>query len=167
MDIEKLEKIAGEAVERLVSVIDQKTDEVRNASVLALMEKREEQVSSFDGLSFESQQAAREVLADMLKTKYQHDLCLHVEDINNLDHKVRKAFVALESEEPRAAECAGETSKVHKTPIRNINQLWKLISVTIEARLIELEALNYQDSDLEAWHLEAASSLSSLLKEQS
>ncbi|CDM90420.1 hypothetical protein [Xenorhabdus bovienii] len=53
MDIEKLEKVAGEAVERLVSVIDQKTDEVRNASVLALMEKREEQVSSFDGLSFE------------------------------------------------------------------------------------------------------------------
>ncbi|WP_277914654.1 hypothetical protein [Xenorhabdus bovienii] len=38
----------------------------------------------------------------MLKTKYQHDLCLHVEEINNLGHKVRKAFVALESEEKSA-----------------------------------------------------------------
>ncbi|MDE9479819.1 hypothetical protein KKJ21_22715, partial [Xenorhabdus bovienii] len=68
----------------------------------ALMEKREEQVSSFDGLSLESQQAAREVLVDLLRVKYQHDLCLHVEEINNLGHKVRKAFVALESEEKRA-----------------------------------------------------------------
>ncbi|AOM39548.1 hypothetical protein [Xenorhabdus hominickii] len=55
----------------------------------------------FEELTDASQQAAREVLADMLRVKYQHDLCLHVEEINNLGHKVRKAFVALESEEPK------------------------------------------------------------------
>ncbi|MDE9557321.1 hypothetical protein KKJ06_18325 [Xenorhabdus bovienii] len=65
----------------------------------------------FEELTDASRQAAREVLADMLKTKYQHDLCLHVDEINNLSHKVREAFVALESEEPSVmsdSDCLGE-----------------------------------------------------------
>ncbi|MBS9442271.1 hypothetical protein [Photorhabdus heterorhabditis] len=58
----------------------------------------------FEDLTIESQVTAREVLADMLRMKYQHELGLDPNVIRFLGHNVRKAFVALESEEPRA-EC--------------------------------------------------------------
>ncbi|PQQ22026.1 hypothetical protein [Photorhabdus hindustanensis] len=53
----------------------------------------------FEDLTIESQVAAREVLADMLRMKYQHELGLDPNVIRFLGHNVRKAFVALESEE--------------------------------------------------------------------
>ncbi|WP_258086955.1 hypothetical protein [Xenorhabdus bovienii] len=63
----------------------------------------------FEELTFDSQQAAREVLADMLKTKYQQIFDLPDSEARYLGHRVRKAFVALESEEPSVesdADCS-------------------------------------------------------------
>ncbi|MGJ0623824.1 hypothetical protein [Xenorhabdus bovienii] len=59
----------------------------------------------FEDLTGESQQAAREVLADMLRIKYQQTFDLPDSTVRFLGCRVRKAFVALENEEPRAESC--------------------------------------------------------------
>ncbi|MBD2827027.1 hypothetical protein [Xenorhabdus szentirmaii] len=53
----------------------------------------------FEELTLESQQAAREVLADLLRAKYEQLLVLPDDTVKYLGHDVRKAFAALESEE--------------------------------------------------------------------
>ncbi|QXF34781.1 hypothetical protein CE143_17610 [Photorhabdus luminescens] len=58
----------------------------------------------FGDLSPESQVAAREVLADMLRMKYQQLSDLPHSTARLLGRRVRESFVALESEESRA-EC--------------------------------------------------------------
>lgn len=56
--------------------------------------------TQFHGLSEESQQKAREVLAGMLLAKYQSGFDLPDNTVNYLGHRVREAFVALETEKP-------------------------------------------------------------------
>ncbi|WP_289992101.1 hypothetical protein [Photorhabdus laumondii] len=53
----------------------------------------------FEDLTAESQVAAREVLADMLRMKYQQLSDLPHSTARFLGHRVRDSFVALESEE--------------------------------------------------------------------
>ncbi|WP_338805116.1 hypothetical protein WDV76_08815 [Xenorhabdus griffiniae] len=54
----------------------------------------------FEELSYDSQQAAVKVLADLLRIKYQQTFDLPDSTARFLGHRVREAFVALESEEP-------------------------------------------------------------------
>ncbi|WP_445494033.1 hypothetical protein [Photorhabdus sp. SF281] len=54
----------------------------------------------FEDLTIDSQVAAREVLADMLRMKYQQLSDLPDGTARFLGHRVRDSFVALESEEP-------------------------------------------------------------------
>lgn len=56
--------------------------------------------TQFHGLSEESQQKAREVLAGMLLAKYQSCFDLPDNTVNYLGHRVREAFAALEEEKP-------------------------------------------------------------------
>ncbi|MDC9591698.1 hypothetical protein PSI23_21050 [Xenorhabdus sp. XENO-10] len=63
----------------------------------------------FEDLPEASQQTAREVLADMLRIKYQQIFDLPDSTARFLGHRVREAFVALESEEPSVmsdSDCA-------------------------------------------------------------
>lgn len=62
--------------------------------------------TQFYGLSEESQQKAREVLAGMLLAKYQSCFDLPDNTVNYLGHRVREAFVALEKE--RSTNGSGE-----------------------------------------------------------
>ncbi|MDC9591052.1 hypothetical protein PSI23_17605 [Xenorhabdus sp. XENO-10] len=64
----------------------------------------------FEELTDASRQAALEVLADLLRIKYQQTLDLPDSTVRFLGHRVREAFVALESEEPSVvsdSDCAG------------------------------------------------------------
>ncbi|KLU14524.1 MULTISPECIES: hypothetical protein [Xenorhabdus] len=54
----------------------------------------------FEELSYDSQEAAIKVLADLLRIKYQQTFDLPDNAVRYLGHSVRKAFAALESEEP-------------------------------------------------------------------
>ncbi|WGL99132.1 hypothetical protein QE177_04420 [Arsenophonus sp. aPb] len=53
----------------------------------------------FEELSEQSQEKAREVLAELLRIKYQQVFVLDDDVVTFLAHKIRKAFVELESEE--------------------------------------------------------------------
>ncbi|MGJ0579084.1 hypothetical protein ACR71G_13545 [Xenorhabdus bovienii] len=54
----------------------------------------------FKELTDASRQAALEVLADLLRIKYQQTFDLPDSTVRFLGHRVREAFVSLESEEP-------------------------------------------------------------------
>lgn len=53
----------------------------------------------FEALTFESQQAAREVLGDILRIQSQQILDFPESTVQFLGHRVREAFAALESVE--------------------------------------------------------------------
>lgn len=59
-----------------------------------------EPTTQFYRLSEESRQKAREVLAGMLLAKYQGSFDLPDNVVTYLGHRVREAFVALETERP-------------------------------------------------------------------
>lgn len=59
-----------------------------------------EPTTQFYSLSEESRQKAREVLAGMLLAKYQSGFDLPDNTVNYLGHRVREAFLALETEKP-------------------------------------------------------------------
>ncbi|MEJ6939411.1 hypothetical protein [Proteus mirabilis] len=61
----------------------------------------------FEDLTEASQESAREVLSIMLVDSYRRNFKLTRDDILELGHGVRKAFVTLESEEPKAELCSG------------------------------------------------------------
>ncbi|HDT0722016.1 TPA: hypothetical protein QIB97_003106 [Proteus mirabilis] len=61
----------------------------------------------FEDLTEASQESAREVLSTMLVDSYRRNFKLTRDDILELGHRVRKAFVTLESEEPKAELCSG------------------------------------------------------------
>ncbi|HIE0659252.1 TPA: hypothetical protein ACXJEZ_001744 [Providencia rettgeri] len=54
----------------------------------------------FEELTKESQQAARQVFSEMLLIKFKSELALPDNAVKYLGHRVRDAFVALESERP-------------------------------------------------------------------
>ena len=54
----------------------------------------------FEELTNESQQAARQVFSEILLIKFKSELQLSDGAVKYLGHRVREAFVALESERP-------------------------------------------------------------------
>lgn len=56
----------------------------------------------FEDLTEASQESARAVLSTMLVDSYRRNFKLTSDEILELGHRVRKAFVTLESEEPKA-----------------------------------------------------------------
>ncbi|MDF7238031.1 hypothetical protein NFF78_12225 [Proteus mirabilis] len=61
----------------------------------------------FEDLTEASQESARAVLSTLLVDSYRRNFKLTRDDISELGHRVRKAFVTLESEEPKAELCSG------------------------------------------------------------
>ncbi|MEX9900752.1 hypothetical protein AB7W64_16730 [Proteus mirabilis] len=61
----------------------------------------------FEDLTEASQESARAVLSTMLVDSYRRNFKLTRDDILELGHRVRRAFVTLESEEPKAKMCCG------------------------------------------------------------
>ena len=59
----------------------------------------------FEDLTEASQESARAVLSTMLVDSYRRNFKLTRDDILELGHRVRKAFVILESEEPKPEMC--------------------------------------------------------------
>ena len=59
----------------------------------------------FEDLTEASQESARAVLSAMLVDSYRRNFKLTRDDILELGHRVRKAFVTLESEEPKPEMC--------------------------------------------------------------
>ncbi|EPX8934402.1 hypothetical protein ACW5X7_001765 [Morganella morganii] len=105
MNIDKLEELATNALSAMVDVINQKTEELRHLDVRYMVKEKSGKLPDFFELSGESQDAARQVLAEMLLVSYRHGLKLTRDEITELGHKVRKAFMTLESEQPKAECC--------------------------------------------------------------
>ncbi|HGN1087987.1 TPA: hypothetical protein ACKRLZ_002128 [Proteus mirabilis] len=59
----------------------------------------------FEDLTEASQESARAVLSAMLVDSYRRNFKLTRDDILELGHRVRKAFVTLESEEQKPEMC--------------------------------------------------------------
>ncbi|EPL0741481.1 TPA: hypothetical protein ACKR1W_003636 [Proteus mirabilis] len=59
----------------------------------------------FEDLTEASQESARAVLSTLLVDSYRRNFKLTRDDISELGHRVRKAFVTLESEEPKPEMC--------------------------------------------------------------
>lgn len=59
----------------------------------------------FEDLTEASQESDRAVLSTMLVDSYRRNFKLTRDDILELGHRVRKAFVTLESEEPKPEMC--------------------------------------------------------------
>lgn len=100
MNIEELEKTALETARKLISVVDKKIAEIESMSAKELVDTRQKPTTQFYGLSAESRQKAREVLAGMLLAKYQSGYDLPDNTVTYLGRRVREAFVALETERP-------------------------------------------------------------------
>ncbi|SPY36424.1 hypothetical protein [Proteus mirabilis] len=59
----------------------------------------------FEDLTEASQESARAVLSTLLVDSYRRNFKLTRDDISELGHRVRRAFVTLESEEPKPEMC--------------------------------------------------------------
>ncbi|HDU8700532.1 TPA: hypothetical protein RG717_002307 [Morganella morganii subsp. morganii] len=105
MKFDKLEELATNALGAMVDVINQKTEELRHLDVRYMVKEKSGKLPEFFELSGESQDAARHVLAEMLLVSYRHELKLTRDEITELGHKVRKAFMTLENDQTKAECC--------------------------------------------------------------
>ncbi len=101
MNIEQVEKETVSAMKGLADVLKVKTEEIRALDAAKLATDSIFN-PTFANLTEESQRAAREVLSNMLVDSYRHNFKLTHDEILELGHRVRKAFVTLESEESKA-----------------------------------------------------------------
>lgn len=106
MNIEQVEKETISAMKGLADVLKVKMEEIR-AMDTAKLATDSIFNPTFANLTEESQRAAREVLSTMLIDSYRHNFKLTRDEILELGHRVRKAFVTLESEEPKPEMCCG------------------------------------------------------------
>ncbi|MGO2306991.1 MAG: hypothetical protein ACTH5W_20075 [Providencia sp.] len=104
MNIEQVEKETVSAMKGLADVLKVKTEEIRALDAAKLA--TDSIINpTFTNLSEESQRAARDVLSTMLIDSYRRNFKLTRDEILELGHRVRKAFVTLESEEPKPEMC--------------------------------------------------------------
>lgn len=109
MDIESSEKYLLTALNHFTDVIEKKTAELDAIDVRDLVKEKKSNKTEFSSLSEESQKAARAVLAELLKQKYQSGFDLPDDTANYLGHRVRKAFITLESDKKDPVICNSES----------------------------------------------------------
>lgn len=120
MNIEQVEKETVSAMKGLADVLKVKTEEIRALDAAKLATDSIFN-PTFANLTEESQRAAREVLSTMLIDSYRHNFKLTRDEILELGHRVRKAFVTLESEEPKPELCG--SGQVGISPTDNSGHL--------------------------------------------
>lgn len=99
MNIEQVEKEAVAALSGLAEVIKAKTEELSKLNMKDLLIK-ERSESKFSNLTIESQQLARELLAELIKDKYKNTHDLPDGTVKYLGSRLVEALHNLENDKP-------------------------------------------------------------------
>ncbi|MET4862988.1 hypothetical protein [Morganella morganii] len=109
MNNEDIEATLQNSLNKLSSILDAKIAEVEADDIQSRAQKKKNNKAEFFTLTEESQKAARVVLAELLKQKYQSGFDLPDDTANYLGHRVRKAFITLESDRKDPVICNSES----------------------------------------------------------
>ncbi|MBS0918225.1 hypothetical protein [Providencia rettgeri] len=114
MNIEQVEKEAVAALSGLAEVIKAKTEELSKLNMKDLLIK-ERSESKFSNLTIESQQLARELLAELIKDKYKNTHDLPDGTVKYLGSRLVEALHNLENDKPEIGGVGSDCIMQEKT----------------------------------------------------